>query len=281
MYWVVQNNIYSEEGHEKLVSALERLDLPHSLHKCVPFVGLLEPPAEPPEGSKVIVMGSYTMALEAQRRSWTPGSFINENLDYRVQLQHWGNKMINHGARFLKLGDCFNLSSLEVHQLLGQPFFIRPVVDSKSFTGSVMDLEQLQEWLGNLAKLTPEDGSTVDLNTEVMVAPLRKIYAEYRTWVVDKKVVTASQYKFGTIKRQTADVPDQVIAYAERCAQEWSPHRAYVLDIFQADSQEEDVDDSAFFIGEVNNLNSAGFYAADMNKLVIALENAFDAPVGR
>jgi hypothetical protein len=44
----------------------------------------------------------------------------------------------------------------------------------------------------------------------------------------------------------------------------WNPDRAYVLDVFMhADAR---------YVGELNNLNSAGFYAYDVGKMVAAIE---------
>lgn len=53
--------------------------------------------------------------------------------------------------------------------------------------------------------------------------------------------------------------------FAAARAAEFQPARAFVLDVFEFEGE--------LFIGEVNNLNSAGFYAADMQKLVAAIDS--------
>jgi hypothetical protein len=78
-------------------------------------------------------------------------------------------------------------------------------------------------------------------------------------------VVTASQYKLGRHKTYQPLVDQRVLDFAKAQAKIWSPAPAYVLDVF------EDLD-GKLWIGEVNTLNCAGFYAADMNKLVGAIE---------
>jgi hypothetical protein len=103
VYWVVQSNLYGEEGFESLDAALERLGLPYSLHKVVPFVGTLEPDVDPPPGP-VIVMGSYTLARVARERGWSPGAFL-DNLDFQVQREHWGELFLNHDAQVLRFAD--------------------------------------------------------------------------------------------------------------------------------------------------------------------------------
>jgi hypothetical protein len=257
MYWVIQNNIYSEEGFDSLITALTTLDLPYSIHKCIPFIGTLDPEPMPTQ-DRVIVMGSYTLAREAQRRGWNPGVFLNENFNYEVQLKHWGNHMINSDAVICP----FALVPEQIN-----PFFIRPLEDSKAFTGVVTDWPDFVEWRNRVLALTPEDGATITPETMVMVCGKKEIYAEYRTWIVDGRAVAWSQYKTGARKHYIADVDPRIIEFAEAYRGGWSPHRAYVLDIFETPN--------GLFIGEVNNLNSAGFYKANMGKLLMALEEAF------
>jgi hypothetical protein len=100
-----------------------------------------------------------------------------------------------------------------------------------------------------------------------MVCRKKEIWNETRTWIIDQRVVTCSGYKVGTIKRYTSpeQVDQRIVDYANECAQVWSPNRAYVLDV--ADTAD------GLKIVEINNLNSAGWYKADMQKLVMALED--------
>ncbi len=255
MHWLVQNNIYSEDGFEALITALERQSCTYSVHKCVPFAGTLEPPAPDDVLGPVVVMGSYTMARHARDRGWTPGAWL-ENLDFRIQADRWGPMMFNYESYICTFG------SVPEQE---QPFFMRPVHDTKSFSGAVFDYPYYVEWRDMVRTLNDPDGElTVD--TLVMVCKKREIFTETRFWIVDGEVITHSQYKMGTHKRYRGPefTSPEVVNFAQRVADIWSPNRAYVLDVF----------DTAIgpFIGEVNNLNSAGFYLGDMNKLVGAIE---------
>lgn len=264
MHWIIQNNIYSEEGFDVLINALKTLDLPYSIHTCIPFVGELDPEPRPVQ-DKVIVMGSYTLALEAIKRGWTPGAFITDELDYRKQLTHWGTAMFNHDAVFTTFG------KVEPQH---NPFFIRPVQDTKSFSGYVTDWPEFQGFQereirhGNKYPNDVLVGRILSPDTEVMVCPKKKIYAEYRTWIVDQRVVAWSQYKTGTMKHYAENVDERILNFAAEQAKIYSPVRAYVLDIFETPD--------GLRIGEVNNLNAAGFYKANMGKLIMALEEAFN-----
>jgi len=257
MHWIIQNNLYNEDGFTRLIEALEKMKIPHSIHKVIPFVRELVPDVNP-EG-KVVVMGSYSMSYIATAKGWTPGTFLNENFTFSKQLLWWSFAMLNCDSVVCKL------SYVPFQK---EPFFIRPNDDGKSFAGEVMDWPSFLEWtLGGVFLLKPEDQPTVTADTIVMVSPKKKIYSETRCWIVDEKVVTASQYKVGTLVKSSDKVDERVIKFAEKQANIWSPHRAYVMDV--ADTPE------GLKIIEVNNLNSSGFYAADVQKLVHAIEEAF------
>ena len=265
LWWVIQSNIYNEENYEHLLATLERCGISHSVHKAVPFIGVIEPePGDLPDGANVIVMGSYSLARYARRRHWRPGAFL-ENLDFCKQHIFWGDRMLNADAHIYPFGEI---------PFQREPFFIRPTLDTKTYTGLVVDWGEYEKWRDSLRRL-PETNDPVNdpmsisvhtLADRTMVCRKKEIYSETRTWVIDGRVVTCSGFKMGTIPRYTS--PDQVdqhiIDFANECAQCWSPNRAYVLDVAEtADGLK---------IGEVNNLNSAGWYRCDMQKLVMALE---------
>jgi len=259
MHWVIQDNMYNEEGFHKLISALERLNLPHTVHKVVPFIRRLVPDVDP--SGAVVVMGSYTMSHIAADKCWRPGSFMSGLLDYKIQLRHWGDHMLNSDAEFSR----FDSVAAQL-----TPFFIRPVQDNKFFCGMVTDFPAYIEWRDNVLDLW--EGPVTDalcVSTPVMVCKPKKIYRETRVWIVEGKAVTASNYKVGTRVTTAGPVDPYVLHFAEKRAQEWSPVGAYCMDI--ADTPE------GIKIIECGNLSACGFYDADMTKLVMALEKSFGA----
>lgn len=271
MHWLLQSNLYSEEGWDTLVAALERLGLPYSVHKVIPFVGELEPVPEP-QSDGIIVMGSYTLANYAAKQGWSPGAYL-DNLDFEVQRAKWGERMLNYDARVSRFADVLPTPHCALNDLLewrgapALPFFLRPVHDTKSFTGQVFDWPTFVDWRDRVLSLFPEDYPTITADTLVMSCSKKEIYSETRTWIVAGKVVTASGYKLGTIKRYTPPdaVEPRITAFAQETADLWQPNDAFVLDV--ADTAE------GLRICEVNNLNSAGFYKGDVVKLIQALED--------
>lgn len=255
MHWVLQSGFESERGIRDLVAFLERAQIPHSLHKVVPFVGELLPDISL-EGN-VIVFGSYSMRHVAKRKGWVPGSFDLANITYADHVEHWGNHMLNSDAIFCRFED------VPTH-FGDEPKFLRPVVDSKFFTGKVMDREEFLEWHRKVVVLKDDYGDGVRADTMVLVATPKEIQQEYRLWVVDGEVATASLYKRGGKALYHSDVEERILEFAAARVREWKPARAFVLDVA--------VTEVGLYIIETNTLNAAGLYAADVCKLVGAIE---------
>jgi len=253
MHWIVQDNMFNEDGFKILIDTLDRFDIKYSIHKVIPFAHDLVPDVNLAD-DRVMVMGAYTLANIAKKKGWTPGVFM-DNLDFKIQYEHWGDEFLNHDAIVTRLADVEPFEA---------PKFIRPTSDGKAFSGQVMDGFEFEHWKKQV--LAIDSWSIVTGDTEIMICPLKKIYREIRNWVINGKVITSSGYKIGARVHSYEADPDE-IEYAQRIADMWSPNEAYCLDI--ASTRE------GLKIVEVNNLNSSGFYGADMQKLVMTLEDSF------
>lgn len=262
MHWIIQDNLHNESHHTNLVETLGRLGIPHTEVKCVPFsdgLPLSERiiPLVQPEGL-VMVCGSISLSRIAEQAGWTPGSFYNDNHDYRVWHQHLGDHLLNANSVVCQFGDVDDR---------WEEFFIRPCGDTKSFTGGCYDYVAFDTWRKRVVDLR-ETYTTLDADTMVMYGPMKQIYREARFFVVDGEVVTASTYKIGPRAHQTAEVPPSMWEYAERMVKKWQPARAYVMDLALTD----DKDDGWNKIIEFNCINASGFYHIDLQKFVMAIE---------
>lgn len=262
MYWIVQDNLHEEHGHIALMDTLERFSIPHTVVKVLPFSDHLPTeermiPFVKPTGN-VMVCGSISLAKLATAMGWIPGSFHNENHDYRVWKQYYGNHLLNAEAVVCKYGEV---------EHKWDKFFIRPVEDTKTFSGMICDWVEFKDWQHRVLDLK-ESYTTLNSDTVVMMSPLKKIYREARFFVVDGKVVTGSTYKIGSRVHPTAEVPPTMWEYAERMVNIWCPARSFVIDIALTD----DADDGYNKVIEINCVNSSGFYDCDMQKFVFAIE---------
>ena len=245
MFWVVQKNLYHEIGFIGLMDTLERFEIPHATVEITETKNI-EPDINP-EGL-VMVCGAIAMSKIAARKGWHPGSFLNENFHFDKWREHYGDHLLNNDAIVSQLKDV---------KFWWPKFFLRPCEDTKSFTGRLFTWEDFESWR---TKFQGKDDFHVSMSSP------KDIFREYRFFVVDGELITWSQYKLGnTVTWHLSDVDDDIKEFAKNMVKLWEPARAFVIDI--ALTRE------GCKIVELNNINSAGFYAADIPKLVMALDS--------
>ena len=146
--------------------------------------------------------------------------------------------------------------------------FIRPCNDGKLFSGEITTWKNLKQWIDKIEQMrivfSLGKSEAIPNDTKILIAPLQKIYKEYRFFVVDKKVITGSLYKEGTrvIARKCIDT--DVINFAQKMVNIWQPIEAFVIDIARTPG--------GLKVVEINCLNASGFYACDMSLVIMALE---------
>ena len=263
MHWILQENMFGELAYAEFCRTLGRLDLPYSVHKIVPFVGTFD--EEPRlDTNNVICMGAYSMRHTAKAMGWNPGVFDLEPFDFTVQIQHWGERMLNAHSRVRRLREVD----------LSDRAFVRPCHDTKAFTAKVFDPFEFKEWQAKIEALGDMPEELMDRNTLVQVAPVREIYGEYRFWVIRGEIICASQYKQGDRVLYTADVPQAYHEFVRDMIAIWQPHEAFVIDV--ASTPDDGDGYRGIKIIEINTINAAGFYAANLPKLAMAFEDAFN-----
>lgn len=272
MHWILQNNIFSETGWDTLVETLTRFNIPFSEHKVVPFIGELDPMPKL-DTKNVICFGSYAMRHIAKREGWNPGVFDLEPITFMEQRKHWGDMMLNHDCEVLPYKDI----------KITTPMFMRPTDDSKHFAGKLFDPEEFHDFQTKMLSTGEDDYRfSVLPDTLIQVCKPRRIMGEARFWVVGTEIVTQSMYKVGDRVVYNPNVDKRYVDFAKavvgsefiaapnwrtRGTAKWRPHEAFVFDV--AETEE------GMKIVEINTINSSGFYAADIQKLVFALEGKF------
>jgi hypothetical protein len=259
MHWILQNDIFSEAGWNVLTQTMVRFGLSHSVHKVIPFVGELVPP--PAIGHKnAICIGSYSMRHVAAREGWYPGVFDLGPQDFVQQHRHWGDWMLNAGSVVSRFRDA---------DFYKDRLFVRPVSDAKFFAVRVFGREEFNQWQKTVCRLGLDDGSSLTPETLIQLARPTEIHAEYRFWVVNVSIVTKSVYKRGDSVVYAAEVDERLDHFVEQRLAQWMPHATFVIDVC-------DTPDGMKIV-EINTLNAAGFYAADVQRLVMALEAAYSS----
>lgn len=249
MHFVIQYDLGSEEERNSIISTIEKCGATYSLHKVVPFSGEIIPPLNV-DSKNIVCFGSYSLRHSAEKYSWSPGVFDIGQYDFRVQLEHWGNLMLNYDGQISSLNEV----------VIDTEAFLRPIDDTKFFAGAVFSPEELKKWQQHIINLpNHEDLNTIG-ETLVLVSSIKEIKAEYRYWIVAGKIVTSSRYKLEDIVKYSAEVNQHADAFVQKCIDIWQPNKAFVIDVCET------ADD--FRIVEINTITSSGFYAGNIEKIV-------------
>lgn len=255
MFWVLQKNLFNEGAFEELLRQLELQDTPYQVVDIIPFAHEMTPDVNPEE--LVMTLGATSMSKVSKKKGWKPGYF-DENLLYFRLLSEYGQHMLNSDAV------TYPLRSVRKNWDI---FFIRPNNDNKQFSGQVMTWDEFTVWRDNLIKLDGESSlTTLTADDLVITASIKEIYAEYRFYVVDGKVITGSMYKRSN-KVYYVNVTEfsdpELWQFAQKMVDLWSPNRAFALDV--------SLTEKGYSVIEINAINSAGFYACDMGKFINAI----------
>lgn len=256
MQWILQQF----EDTEKLADALDRLGIPYSWHKVVPFIGELVPEPEVRDRQSVVMFGSYALWRYAEAKSLNPGVF---RIAPFVHEKPWQPFMLNGpDAKFLHIS--------EIEAKLpddGCHWFIRPVADSKEQAGNVKVAAEIRVMARKVMVLDADEipHGSLRPDTLMMLTPPATIYKEWRIWIVNGVVVTHSLYKEGTRVTYRYEIDDDALEFAQMLVElnnGYSP--AYVMDICRTED--------GLRLLETNCINAAGFYAADLVKLADSID---------
>lgn len=255
MYYIIQDNLFREEGHAKLMNCLERFGIPYELVNVKPFI---EDVDYVTDRKDVFVFGSLKLARLSKNYGWNPGALITENHDYEVYSKYYKDNLLNYDSKVVKFGEDFEWKFDQQ--------FIRPCLDSKSFTGKVFDKEEWDSFRQRM--LDNQDDTTLRKDTLIQVAVPKKLTQEVRCWVIGGKVITQSTYRRGSFLVYDNMVDQDAIDFAQQMVDIFQLAEAFVIDVC--------LTPYGWKIVECGSISCAGFYDADMQKIVMALEDEFN-----
>lgn len=253
MYYIIQENTFREENYDILVETLERYELPYEIVKVRPFLEYFEFETDRKD---IFCFGSVKMSRLATKYGWFPGSLLNENHDYRVYSKYYKENLLNYDSIIQKFGDDISLDI----------FFARPCEDTKTFTGKVFTRESQLEFKENFIKSGQESSLTND--TEIQVSSVKDVTKEFRFWIVGGDVITGSLYRNGYWVNYSNIVDEGALDFCKEMVKIYQLAEAFVMDICEVIINEE----IEYKIIECGCINSAGFYKANMPKLIEAIE---------
>lgn len=264
MHYIVQENTFREEGHAKLIKCLEQFNLSYELVKVLPFVEEVEFNYK---GKDVFVFGALKLARLSKKYGWNPGAVVTENHDYEVYSKYYKDNLLNYDSRIFKFGDDFNWK-YDQH-------FIRPCLDSKAFVGKVFEKDQWttlkERTFYNNKKSIEEFGNDYPLilneDTLIQVATPKNITQEVRCWVINGKIITQSTYRRGSFLCYDNVVDNDAIQFAQSMVDVFQLAKCFVIDV--------GLTTDGWKIIECGSISCAGFYDADMQKIIMSLQDAY------
>lgn len=255
MNYIIQENTFKEENYDVLITTLDKLKLPYEIVKVLPFIENFEFKSKEKNN---FVFGSLKLARLSKNLGWYPGSFMRDSDDFEVYRDFYKNNLLNYDSKIYKFSDKIDWDS--------DYKFIRPCKDSKVFTGKVFTMNEWYEFVDYSLK----NGHSTILNsdTKIQVSSPKKIQQEIRCWIVNGDVITSSTYKVGNKVLYKEYIDDDGIEFAKKMVSIYQLAPAFVMDICLVDNE--------WKIVECGCINCAGFYKANMQKLIISLEDNFN-----
>ena len=264
MKFAVQYNLMNEDSLQKITAALLKHDIPHVFVGIIPFSREITA-NEPIEGTEYLPYGSTTLTVESQLLGWRGQYFDPETFRTEAYLPHHPT-MLNNTAPYTVASGIEYLWSLPANELV----FTRPTEDLKSYSGQVLEAAECAAWLESALDSGSSGASQLCPTTPIIIAPPRKIQAEWRWFIVGGKVVDGSMYRRnGELYKQHVDpVTDaKMIEEAQAVADKWLPHPCCVMDLALVDDE--------LVLLEYNTINSSGFYDHDVDLIIKALWDYF------
>lgn len=275
MKYVIQENVFRERHYDKLKDSLIKLDLEFDTIRCFPFVDKIvnikdipneegnytvdELPDYTIDDDKVFCFGAIKLARVASNLNWFPGSMMNDNHDYMVYKDHWKEHLLNYDSKICKLTEDLEWNNDEIK-------FIRPTQDTKSFTGQTFNETEWNDMVENY--LHNYRSNVFNEDTLIQVSSVKNINKEIRFWVVGGKVVTGSTYRVLNQFNINGNIYKEEYEYAQKMVDIFQLNTCFVIDICVTDN-------NVFKIVEAGCLNAAGFYNADLCKVIMALEELY------
>jgi len=262
--WIVQNNFIKPDQYDPLIENLERMQEAYETVKIIPFSDEFATPLTH-DRKDLIPFGSTSLMRIAHKRGWT-GLFYDPET---FQVKRWINErsdMLNQDAQVMTVKEAMQLFTKANPT---DEWFIRPNADLKRFNGSFTTAEEISRWIESV------ESGNFQFNEEelVSIASPKFIVAEYRFFIVNRRIVTGSLYRMRGQKLTSMVKPgDWIWDEAQKLAEGWLPHETCVMDLSQGCVLRKTPD---LKIIEFNCLNASGFYNNDVSSFTKAVTDYF------
>lgn len=255
--FIIQKNLLAENDINQIQSVCNTHSIPYEEVFVIPFVDTL--PEFTVDHIENFYYGSTTFITKVYEKLKPKGIFFNpEIFQISNYIEKWGEDMLNYDAIVTTLDEFLSKKPYAEDK----QFFVRPNADDKSFDGNVMTYKQLCNWNNNMLQF---DDTKLTLQSKIVISQPYNISKEWRLYVVNGKVISGSLYRENFKLKKDAYVPDEVIHYANERIKEYTPANSFAMDICLCGD--------GLYIIECGCINSVGFYNADKEKILLAIND--------
>lgn len=263
-FWILEQDVFSERCFEEMIDVFKTDGIHHRVVEVIPFDHkIVGKKPSIPEGSPVVVYGSIGIQKICLREGWTPGLWTNEKFNAMEYQYRLGKHSLNYGGRTMKMSELRTM--IDAGRI--PEFFLRPNTDTKEFAGTVMQADEFGPWYEGMILSGYLDANDFD----VFVARPKTIVREWRSVVVNGKVVASSRYRQHDVVAQQQGISDMALAATQRAVDLFSPADVFVVDVAQLEGMNDDPEN--FKVIEYNTFNSAGLYHCDARAIITAIND--------
>lgn len=246
MHFIIQNNIHQNDLN-RMIESINYLGFTYETFFHVPFSDYY-----PDLGNQKIFVyaaSNVTDKIYSDHKEFK-GVFAHTNdINLKTYFENTPELMWNKPKIFDTVENLYHMD------FIYSEYFIRPILDNKFIAGSVMNKNEIKEWLHKLILLKDTDIN----NTVLMLSKVNPPQSEYRLFMIDGEVITSSMYRENMKTKLWLGSPKEVKAIAKKFCKNNSVPRACVVDVA--------VQGDTLGIIEVNSINNSGIYDANMVKL--------------
>jgi len=249
--WVVQTNL-GKHYSDDIEQACKSLGLNFTGLSVIPFDSSV--PSVSTDSPTIFYGATRWISNIYESNKWNPGVFFNPESIFTLWSRKYGKHTLNYNAEvstITKLGQQIRAGRSWKDNLI----FIRPVSDQKEFAGDVISVSEIDEWSQKLMIDVPDFGEV-----PVIISEPVGIAHEWRLFIVDGKVSSGSHYRASHKLKTDPLVPKDVSDFALKMAEKYTPSPVFVMDIGESGDE--------LYVIEIGCFNSAGFYDANVEKIV-------------
>jgi hypothetical protein len=241
---------------QRMLKSLKKRGITYHLVNIIPFDHVIDGKI-PVVNDACVFYGSVGGKTVCEKYGWKPGYWTSDEMDETNVAEKLGELALNSDLVVAPLADALSAAKSRGWD----SFFVKPNADTKEFAGILQTQEEFGAWLDNLLTIGYLESNDFD----VVVSEPKTIQAEYRVLIVNGQVIDFSLYKIGrqVVAKRTDDadvcrfVNGEVIPLLNPCM-------AYMVDVARTDK--------GLKVIEYNTFNSAGLYAIDVDKAIMAIE---------